>query len=350
MKIDFLDDYDKEILKKIASSEKIPDIVYQATPKNYRNLPPESYGLIIVASDDKIHKKFPCADGASTWLSMQYFVRTRQNLHPEAQKIAASMLKKNCKKYDIKPHPIIEKLAQDDISSNVYHEKTETPPLEGDFLLPEKGHLPVKGRDDLQKYINAFDQITAPYSSDEKKKIAFNIVKLSKGYDVEVPDNIKSLAKSHAEETLKETMKPTEIKTAMNKFLAHKLDLLPRDRVDEAKKLFKKASILKIKVPPDIKAYAKRGFSVLSNEGFEIRASILEERGEFEALPLLDYIYKKAYESSSNEAELEKLARALEQFDYRYRLFELWDREIPDPYLTLSSIEFPKLEKKEEKK
>jgi len=349
MKIDFLDDYDREILKKIAASEKIPDIVYQTTPKNYRNLPPESYGLIIIASDNKVYKKFPCADGASTWLSMQYFVRTRHNLHPEAQKIAASMIKKNCKKYDIKPHPIIEKLAQDNVSSNVYYEKTETPPLEGEFLLPEKGHLPVKGRDDLQKYINAFDQITAPYSSDEKKKIAFNIVKLSKGYDVEVPDNIKALAKSFAEETLKETVKPAEIKTAMNRFLMHRFDLLPRDRVDEAKKLFKQASLAKVKVPPEIKAYAKRGFSILSNEGFEIRASILEERGQYEALPLLDYIYKKAYENSSNEAELEKLARALEQFDYRYRLFELWDREIPDPYLTLSFVETPKLEKKEKK-
>jgi hypothetical protein len=343
MPIDFLDDYDKTILKKIASTEKIPDIVYNTIPKNYRNLPPESYGLIIVASDGKVHKKFPCADGASTWLSMQYFVRTRHGLHPEAQKIAASMIKKNCIKYDINPHPDILKLAQDTIKSNVFYEETrETPPLEGEFLLPEKGHLPVKGREDLQKYINAFDQITAPYSSEERKKIAFNIVKLSKGYDVEVPDNIKALAKSFAEEALKEQVPASEIKSAMAKFASKKYDLLPRDRVIEAKKLYKQASSKKLPIPPEIKAYAFRKFSELTNEGFELRASILEERGQWEALPLLEYMYKKAYLAESQE-ELEKIARALEQFDYRYRLFELWDREIPDPFLTLGDLEIKKI-------
>jgi len=341
MKLDFLDDHDRSILKKIAATEKIPEVVYNTTPKNYRNLPPESYGLIIVASDSKIYKKFPCADAASTWLSMQYFVRTRTNLHPEAQKIAASMIKKNCKKYDIVPHPVIEKLAQDDIQSNIYYEKQEAPPLEGEFLLPEKGHLPVKSREDLQKYIAAFDQITAPYTMDEKKKIAFNIVRLSKDYDVEVPTTIKNWANQFAKEILKTTTTPEEVKTAMNKFINFKYDLLPRDRVVEARKLYKQANLARVPVPSEIKAYAIRSFSPLTNEGFQLRAEILQERGQYEALPLLEYIYKKAYLADSNE-ELEKLAKALEQFDYRYRLFELWDREIPDPFLTFGYFEIQK--------
>jgi len=350
MLVDFTDDIDGKVFLKIAKGGTLPEFIRDFRLKDPKDLNDDCFGLIVIASDGSVHKKFPVYDKASTWLSANYFLETFRNLPEGAQKVASVNLKNSLKKYSLEVPDLILKIAEtvsDENISNVFDElSSPTSPTSeiSQYVLEDEKRFPITGQDDVKRYATNFQNIIAGMTEEEKGRFAFNLARVAKQYEVYLKPYILDQAKSYALKKVRDTTSPesvnveeglNQIKEACDKFVRTYKNLFPYERMRISSILYKKASKFKDKfiVPDIIRFYAERRFNAFTKTAFDARYLELDNAGRYNDITLLKYIYKKASEGY----DLNKLASALEEFDRKSGLYLSWDRGIPDPYLTFGA-------------
>lgn len=116
--IDFYDDIDRTILKKIAGKNSNINVL---TEEEKNGLADDDFALNVITKQASKINKFPIDSRDSTWLSNEYFDETYGRLPKEAAATAAHNIKVACTIYGLKPSPMVEKIAQDS-GSNIYYE------------------------------------------------------------------------------------------------------------------------------------------------------------------------------------------------------------------------------------
>lgn len=121
--IDFYDDLDKTILKKVAQLN--PNIMV-LTEEERSALPDDEFALNVITKKASRINKFPIDSRDSTWLSNQYFQETHERLPKIAAETAAHNIKVACTIFNLKPSEAVEKIAKDS-GSNIYYETDIAP-------------------------------------------------------------------------------------------------------------------------------------------------------------------------------------------------------------------------------
>lgn len=116
--LDIHDDVLGEGIRKLAS--KNPSVNVMSSTER-AGLPDRDFALSIITKTASKLNKFPISDRDATWLSNEYFDMNAHKLPEGAQKIAAWHIKKACQKFNVKPAPSVEKLAQES-ATNVFCE------------------------------------------------------------------------------------------------------------------------------------------------------------------------------------------------------------------------------------
>jgi hypothetical protein len=116
--LDVHDDVLGEGIQKLAA--KAPNVSVMPISERV-GLHDKDFALSIITKTANKLNKYPVSDRDATWLSNEYFDMNGHKLPEGAQKVAAWNIKKACRKFDIKPSPLVEKLAQES-KCNIYCE------------------------------------------------------------------------------------------------------------------------------------------------------------------------------------------------------------------------------------
>ena len=112
--LDVYDDVDASVLRTIWPDESsLPELVKHAeavTPDLDSKLPDDMFALVLQEGDVTL-RKYACIDPGNTALSVEYFMRTKDQLPDYAQKTAAANLSTACGWYDIPVPAALEKVA-----------------------------------------------------------------------------------------------------------------------------------------------------------------------------------------------------------------------------------------------
>jgi hypothetical protein len=114
--LDVYDDLQKELLKQ--NLEKVGNLKLDPADEIDR-LANEEFAAVFQARDGRMIRKYPTHTPDATCLSGLYLEKAAKFLPPEATKVAASFIKKACKKHSIPVPQAIEKLASDELNSNI---------------------------------------------------------------------------------------------------------------------------------------------------------------------------------------------------------------------------------------
>ena len=112
--LDVADDQKGEILRSVfPTTDALPELVKSASfvgESERQGLPDDMFALVLHSGDVSL-RKFACATGGDTALSVEYFMKTAHKLPAEAQKVAAQNLCEACSWYDIEPPEALQKVA-----------------------------------------------------------------------------------------------------------------------------------------------------------------------------------------------------------------------------------------------
>lgn len=277
-KMDFYDDRGA-LLRSSIPADQIPDFVKQASVQDvWACSPPGLYALVLV-EDGNILKKFATADAGNSWLSALYFAQNRHRLPIEAQKVAASNLKKSLSHYGIEVPDVIEKLSSENVDTNVVDVTGKSAPT-----------------------------IVRPQATDIE-------------YAIERSDGSKKYPLDNAE----------SVKTALSYFELHKAQFVPRERREYAVKVASVAVRYGMSTNPSINKYAGTEYSATLPGHLTIRRDYVNEEGAVQLQKLA---------SKRRTLDAISFADELAVFDRSHGLDELWDSSLVDPWAsTLAPLE-----------
>lgn len=112
--LDVYDDQNGDVLRQVyPTREAIPETVkvaHMLTGDERQALPDDMFALVM-RDGDVVLRKYACIDGGNTQVSIDYFLKTREVLPEEAQKVAAANLLVACDWYKITPPEELQKVA-----------------------------------------------------------------------------------------------------------------------------------------------------------------------------------------------------------------------------------------------
>lgn len=288
--LDFQDDLDKSLLKKIAS--KNPNISV-LNDEERANLDDTDFALSVITKKASKINKFPIESKDSTWLSNEYFDMTHSNLPLEAAQIAAYNIKTACDHFKVSPTPAVEALSKE-ASSNVYVEK--------DLIAK---NVVEAAPSDLEKFAQV-------------KKICDNY--------------------THAQFVFNT---PGAIKLACDYFKQFSKQMDVHDRNKYASAMQKRAGELGVVITePEVRKYASDSYSAHLDSHLASRRELLQVK---------DPIYGDALSklaSAKNSITPQEFAGALASFDKHAGIDRFYGAYLTDPYLsTFANMANPNLVK-----
>lgn len=276
---DFYDDQGSLLREVLPDAGDLPDFVKTASAVGHDGHQ-QLYALVMV-DDGKVMKKFATADAGNTWMSTLYFAFTKDNLPPEAQKVAAANLIQACDRYDIEAPDMLWDYADGPASTNL---------------------VDVTGRRPSTKVA----QVDAE-----------NV-----DYAIERSDGSRYYPLRDA----------SEVKTAMDYFERHARDFVPRERREFAVKVASKASEGALPLTEKVAAYSGGGWNP-AVEGHITQRYIFLRDADM-PMPARTQLMKLAQVRSAFNPE--EFAEALEGFDREFGLDALWDRDLSDPWYAVT--------------
>lgn len=218
--LDFQDDLDKSILKKLASSGRLSGDIRVLSDEQRANLDDTDFALSVITKKASKINKFPIDSKDSAWLSNEYFDMTHRNLPEEAALIAAYNIKVACERFKIKTSPAVEALSEKTASSNIYVEK--------DIVLSERN---ISIRDE-GKSLEKFAAVKKIGDNYTHAQYVFNTVgaiktaceffkENSKKMDVEYRHKYAAAIQKRAGELAFEVTEPEVKKYASDSYSAH---------------------------------------------------------------------------------------------------------------------------------
>ena len=276
--IDLYDDAEGTFLKDGAVLEKYGSKVEVETPDSLAKLADADFALVILTKTGEKHRKYPVHTPDALALSTHYFEQVGFGLPKEAQTIAATNLTKAHYKFGAAPPAEIEKQASKEVVSSLWSED----------------------RADGAVEVRTFEQST---------KYAMK----------------KTLCDDSVLEVFPiDTLEMTRESAAEFKKVAYQLP--PADRYAAATAL---AARLEELESPD-RELTEKYASLVPNPAFMTHIAARQEH-------LLDPVSKKTLDDLSKIAGAlpgTKLAEALETFDRKSGLAQLWDIQIRNPWDT----------------
>jgi len=289
--LDHLDDLSYGFfLSKIAEENRInldADILSQSDADTLGN---SDFAVIFYRDDKKKIRKYPINDKANTQLSLGYFLKQRDKLPTGMVAIISKNLAKACQAYGI-DYPK-EWDALPDVG-NLYSEKIE------------KAETELDKKDKWNKIIVQHSNIKEAEDKD------FGIVEIINGN----------------KERRFPMLNAVMTKQACESFSEKKATMHPKKRRKLAKKIMKKCAEYRLPVPQDIRNYASEKLASTFNEALELRQQYLYD---YSQVKTLNEIKKYA-----EEWDPEKTAEVLMVFDKEAGISHLWDKAIPDPYMSV---------------
>ena len=272
------------LLKQLVPEQgELPDFVKEASPvghDEHQNL----YALVMI-EDGKVLQKFATADPGNTWLSTLYFARTKSNLPIEAQKVAAANLIEACDAFEIEIPDFLYEVADGPPDTNLVDVTGLTPPS---ILKTASVVADAAARNDEVQYA------------------------------IERADGTKYFPIGDAE----------SVSTAMDYFEREHRNFVPRERREFAVKVAHLAAKGQLPMPDSLRKYAGEGINPDFEDCLLVRLTHLQhDDGSLEA-----EIVKLGADARTHSCD--DIAAALTEFDMRAGLSALWDRDIPDPYLS----------------
>jgi hypothetical protein len=226
-------------------------------------------------------KRFSTIDAGNTWLSTLYFSQTKDLLPEEAQKTAASRLLEACQHFDIEPPDFLAELSGAESLSTNFVDVTDAP-------------VPTRV---LEKTASQEDTV----------------------YAIERADGSRYYPLQDA----------SSVQVASEYFERSHKNFVPRERREFAVKVASVARKGSLPVSSAVQAYAGTDYCP-----------------EVEGCIGIRYLHIRDKNDAVSEAELRKIAssresvspdvfaQALEDFDRASGLDALWDRWVPDPWLS----------------
>ena len=272
--MDFYDD-GGSLLRETVAAEDIPDFVKSAEVVDSSS-PSNLYALVLI-EDGNTLKKFATVDAGNAWLSTLYFAKNRHTLPIEAQKIAATNLKGALIHFNIEVPEVIEKLANEAISTNIVDVTGKSAPR-------------------ISK------------SRDEDVEFA-----------LELNDGTKRYPLNDAE----------SVKTALSYFELNQGQFVPRERREYAVKVASVAHKHGMAVNDAVASYAGTRRAAHAAGHLDLRKEyLLDPSGEAgEALEKLA--------SKGPHLEPAQFADELASFDVKHGLDALWDTALLDPWKSV---------------
>lgn len=276
---DFYDDRGALLREVITEAGDLPDFVktaQQVGHDGHRQL----YALVMV-DDGQVMQKFATADAGNTWLSTLYFALTKDNLPPEAQKVAAANLIEACEHFDIAAPDMLWDYADEPVETNLV-DVTGTRPM------AKVAHVEQEDVD----------------------------------YAIERADGSKYYPLRDA----------TEVKTAMDYFERNVGEFVPRERREFAVKVAAKAAQGALPLSEKVAAYSGSGWNPAVEGHLTNRYVFLRDADA--PMPARTQLMKLAQVRSSFNPE--EFAEALESFDREFGLDAMWDRDLADPWFAVT--------------
>lgn len=288
--LDFQDDLDKSILKKIAS--KNPNINVLSDEER-ANLDDTDFALSVITKKASKINKFPIDSADSAWLSNEYFNETHLNLPLEAAQVAAYNIKTACERFKVEPSPAVVALSKE-ASSNVYVEK--------DIVSQ---NIKTASENGLEKFAQV-------------KKICENY--------------------THAQYVFNT---PESIKTACEYFKEYSKQMNVHDRHKYAAQMQKRAGELGVTITEkEVTKYASNAYSAHLDSHISSRKELLAVK---------DPIYTESLmklSSARNAITPMEFAGALATFDKNAGIDRYYGAYLTDPYIsTFAAMANPNLVK-----
>lgn len=115
--IDAYDDIYFQTLEKLAKERPDTNLM---SPEEKLVLGDDDYALTFITKEAQKLGKFPVNDKDNTWLSNKFFEENHYKLASEAQKVAATFIKKACEAFQVEPCEAVVKLAGEARHNVVY--------------------------------------------------------------------------------------------------------------------------------------------------------------------------------------------------------------------------------------
>lgn len=263
------------VIPEDVRNEQLPDVTFRDT------LPDNAFALTIFTKNAYKLNRFPIDSKLNTSLSNIYFDLNHHKLPEGAVKIAASLIKKACSRFNIDPTYSVNKASEPDIALNVFFEnpfksnekyasRIEEPNPCEHFALKNK--YPLENKEHIKKACDYFNKYASNLTLDDKHTYAFNT--------------------------------------------------------------FNRAAELGVKTTPEIEKYAaaRYGSPSILEQALSMRKALLPEdsslRKEF------DKVGAFKVKATPNE-----LTKALAQLDKEAHLDRYYDTHIKDPYETICGID-----------
>lgn len=274
---DIFDDGGKILQQMVPDQEDIPDFVKTAAAMD-QSKSSQLFALVMV-DDGQAMKKYATADRGNTWLSTLYFAKTRDSLPLEAQKVAAANLIEACDAFDIAIPDLLWDVADGPVDTNVVDVTAQASPVKVAAADHEAVEFAITRADGSQYY------------------------------------PLKDAA---------------QVSTAMEYFERNAEQFVPRERHEYAVKVAQEAEKGSLPLTEKIASYAGTDWNPALEGHITARfVHLVNANAPQEAK---DRLVKLA--RAREEFEPVAFASELEEFDRKYSLDALWDREVEDPWYS----------------
>ena len=354
--LDYYDDITNELLSPFLKEAQLPE-------KDKTKFDDSDFALILVYPDH-VRRYYPIGTEIDTKLSLDYFTKTASQLPPRARLIAAYHLNKAAEAFGIPVPGYIKTLLDQQnftIEDNKFIVDYEPPEEEEiddstDYLLPDSKMLPIRP-DNVEHYLANFDKIAANLDKDLAEEAAFNLLRYIAGQgrkDVKINTSILKYAQAYAQRKVSEIkQKKAQIQAVKLEKMAEQLPvewdrLNYKQRHAVARLLTKKAEEGGITLP--LKTKLLISDYVEPSPQHRVVIQNLARRKELIDENIHKYLGKKDYDeiiqlrnmaftklaSLLENKKYDEAIKLLETFDEAFELQDYYNREIDDPYVTMS--------------
>jgi len=284
---DIYDDGGRLLKELVPDQANLPEFVKQASTLGQGGN--SNLFALVMVDDGKVLQKFATADSGNTWLSTLYFSRTKDRLPIEAQKIAAANLIEACDAFEL-------------VIPEFLFDVAEGP--------PDTNLVDVTGLRPPSIVKQASVVMEAAERNDEVH------------YAIERADGTRYFPIGDGR----------SVSTAIEYFDREHRNFVPRERREFAVKVAAQAAKGCLPISDAILKYAGEDFNVKLDGFLAIRYTHLQH----EEAEIRDELVKLGADARTSTPL--QVAQALEAFDEKTGLSAMWDRDIPDPYLTVFGL------------
>jgi hypothetical protein len=179
--LDLYDDPSLQVLSKSPHFEKVASLPI-GDPAKLADLEDRNFGVVFIAKNGEVIRKYPVHDFAHTVLANVYFDLTADKLPPEAKIAAASQIKRASVQFGVKPLPSVEKLAAETEEGRNYVRLDR-------IKVADYARVDVLGQ-----LRDSYEENRDKYGREEKRDLA----KAMKTAGVELPSDLKPFAIENA--------------------------------------------------------------------------------------------------------------------------------------------------------